>query len=219
VGHQQDRGGLGRVDVDQQVLHGQPGQCVQGAERLIQQQDAGAARQRTRERGALGHATRHLPGSQRRRVRQLHQLEQLGHAGATGGARRAARQAELDVAGERAPGQQARLLERHGAALVDLEHRRPAELDRSSVDGIQARDQPQQGRLAGPRGAEQGHDLAGTHGQVDVAQDDARAEFPADAVQFDTERGGGCRGGGHASTLGSGSARNKTARHATKRRR
>ena len=48
--------GVGRVDVQQQVLHLDPGQRVQCAERLVEQEDARVAGQGAGQRGALGHA-------------------------------------------------------------------------------------------------------------------------------------------------------------------
>ena len=50
-----------------------------------------------------------------------------------------------------------------------------AELDRAAADPDQARGPLEQGRLAGPVGAEQGHDLALVHVEVDAEEDLHRA--------------------------------------------
>ena len=50
------------VDVEQEVLHLQPGQGVQRPERLIEQQHPWIAGEGTRQRRSLGHAARHLAG-------------------------------------------------------------------------------------------------------------------------------------------------------------
>ena len=44
-----------------QVLHPQAGECVEGRQRLVEQQDAGSPGKGTREASALRHTTGHLP--------------------------------------------------------------------------------------------------------------------------------------------------------------
>ena len=66
VRDEQDRRRLRGVDVEQQILHRQARQGVEGTERLVEQQDAGAACEGASERGALGHATGDLARAQRR---------------------------------------------------------------------------------------------------------------------------------------------------------
>ena len=60
---------------------------VEGAERLVQQQHARVARQRTGDRDALLHPARQLGRPMLRGVREADELEHLGCAAATRGAR------------------------------------------------------------------------------------------------------------------------------------
>ena len=55
--------GRGGVDVEQQVLHLEPGERIEGAERLVEQQHAGVAGEGAGEGGALGHAAGDLAGA------------------------------------------------------------------------------------------------------------------------------------------------------------
>src|SRR6478752_1135047 len=74
VGDQQHRGRRGAVDVEQQVLHLHPGQRVEGAERLVEQQQPGPPGQGPGERGALRHAAGDLARAQPALVGEPHEL-------------------------------------------------------------------------------------------------------------------------------------------------
>jgi hypothetical protein len=79
VGHQDDGGRFETVDVEEQVLHGQPGQCVEGPERLVEHEHSGApakgkgkgAAKGMGERRALGHPVGDLAGTQLAQLLQL----------------------------------------------------------------------------------------------------------------------------------------------------
>ena len=76
----------------------------------------------------------------------------------------------------------------------------------AGVGGLEQVQAAQQGRLAGARGADDGHDLAGHDRKVDVAQDLEVAEGLAQALDADDGlgaggRGSGC-GAGHGRSLG-----------------
>ncbi len=170
MGDDQDGGGLGGVDLQQQVLHAQPGEGVERAEGLVQQQHLGAAGEGPGERGALGHAARDLAGAQVRGVLEADELQQVPHPVAARGAVGAAGQAEGDVLLECAPGQQARLLEGDGGAVVGARQGRAADPDHSRAGAVQACDQAQQGGLAAAGGAHHGDDLARAELDVEAAQ-------------------------------------------------
>jgi hypothetical protein len=123
VRHQQHRGRLGTVDVQQQVLHLDPGQRVERAERLIEEQDAGVAGQRPGQRGALGHAPGNFAGSVLGELREAHEFEQPGHLGFAVPSADAGGQADRNVGLQGVPRQEARLLEGEGTAGVDPLHR------------------------------------------------------------------------------------------------
>src|SRR5438105_2117325 len=72
--------------------------CVEGAERLVEQQHLGVDRERTREAHALALAAGELGRVALCEALELHELEQLGHAGANLVIRPLAdREAERDV--------------------------------------------------------------------------------------------------------------------------
>ena len=105
---------------------------------------------------------------------------------------------ELNVALDRAPRKQSRLLERHRGALVDRRDRGAVDQHGSGIRGIESADQAKQRRLAAAGGAEQRDDLAGPDLEVDVAQHrtDLAAglgERPADPAQAHAE-GRGAQG-------------------------
>ena len=161
VGDQQHRGGLGLVDVQEQVLHLHPGQGVQRAERLVEQQDAGVAGQGPGQRGALGHAAGDLAGPVLGEAVQAHELQQLGHLGLAFLGAAARGQADGDVGLQRVPRQQPRFLEREGAAGIDAVDRRAVDEDGAGAGGVQARCCAQERGLAAAARAQDGEDLAG----------------------------------------------------------
>ena len=76
VGDQEDRRRRRGVDVEQEVLHLQPGQGVERPERLVEQQHPWVAGQGPRQRRSLGHAARDLPRPVAGEGRQTDQVEQ-----------------------------------------------------------------------------------------------------------------------------------------------
>ena len=202
MGDDEDGGGLGGVDLQQQVLHAQAGQGVERAEGLVEQQHLRAAGERPGEGGALGHAAGDLAGAQVRGVLEADQLQQVAHPLAARLRGGGAGQAEGDVLLEGAPGQQARLLEGDRGALVGADEGRAAEAQRTGAGPVQARDEPQEGRLPAAGGADDGEDLAGAELEVETAQHVVTSlrgvEGAGHAVQPHAvgcaAPGGGCRG-------------------------
>ena len=95
VGHEDDGGaGLG-ADADELGLHALAGHLVEGAERLVHQQQPRALGERARDRDALLHAAGELVGVPVGEVAEADQLDQLARARPASGAcrRRAARAA------------------------------------------------------------------------------------------------------------------------------
>src|SRR5690606_22161966 len=64
VRHEKDGRGLGRMNVEEQVLHLQPGQRVEGSEWLVEHENAGFAGEGARQRCTLGHPSRYLARAQ-----------------------------------------------------------------------------------------------------------------------------------------------------------
>ena len=146
---------------------------VEGAERLVQQQDLGPRRQRPRQRHPLALAA----GKLRRISRGVARSAAPGPA-----ARRPARgsrpsgafrtlQAERDVLSNRHVAEQrvvlkdkpdASMLNRHGRGVF------AGQLDRARLGRLQSGDDPQDRALARAGGPEQGHELAGRNVERDV---------------------------------------------------
>ena len=184
VGHQQDAGAVALPEVEHQAVHRDAGQRVEGAERLVEQQQLGAADERTCQRGALGLAAgeRERPG-----LGALGQPD-LVERGERGLARVGAVQAERDVVGDAAPGQQARLLEGdgHRARHVHLAGHPVA------AGVVEAGEHPQQRALARAAATEQRDELAVGDGDVEAVEDASIAERAGQAAHL---------GGAHRFTL------------------
>ena len=111
--------------------------------------------------------------------------------------------ASLLLRAEGARGEETRLLEGDGTALIGSSGRHVADLDGAGVGWIESAELAEQRRLAAPVRSEHGDDLAGGHDEVDVVEHVALAEAPPDAPQTDQQNQGGAgRRGGHVTTLG-----------------
>ena len=173
VGDEQRRPGGGGRQLLQQAVHADAGEGVEGAERLVEQQQLGLARRGPGPARPAGPrrptacAASAGPG-RRGRPRRARR----------GRARRRRRgQADDDVAQHPLPRQQARLLEHdrpalgHAHAPVTSPSRPPST--------------PQQRALARAAAPEQGDELAGRHVEVEAVEDDVVAERLAQPVDDD----------------------------------
>ncbi|OWK19607.1 hypothetical protein AJ88_40755 [Mesorhizobium amorphae CCBAU 01583] len=142
-------------DARQFLLHADLGHGVERAQRLVEQQDLGLHGERPRNADALRHAAGKLarPGigefgeADERDVETRPLLGLLpGHA--------AHFEAEGDVAEHGQPGQQARLLEDHGALGTDAVDRLAVDCDAAAVGGLQPGKDAQQRGLARAAGAD-----------------------------------------------------------------
>ena len=115
---------------------------IEGAERLVHEQQPRVLGERTRDRHPLLHAARELVGVPVDELGEPDQLGELGHPCLRGRAVTAVQlERQRDVAGDRAPRQQARLLERDAVLLVDARLRGALAED---LDGSRA--SPRRGR-------------------------------------------------------------------------
>ena len=162
--------------------------AVELAERLVQHQQTGRGRQRAGQRDALlltagQRGDRPLPG-----VRQPHQLQQLTHPARLFTARGAPHaQPERHVACDVALREELVVLEHqaepasvrgHPGLVGSCEQHPPA------VGGLEARDDPQQCRLAAAAGPEQAHRLVLGDLQVDPVERGALSEPYAHTVEL-----------------------------------
>ena len=119
VGDQQDRRrGLG-PDAQQLEAEALPGQGVERAERLVEEEDRRSQRERPRDGHPLAHAAGQLVRTRAGELGHAHELQQLSRARL---ARRPWRGGQLeregDIGSGVAPGEQARLLEDEAHACV-----------------------------------------------------------------------------------------------------
>src|ERR1017187_4140369 len=194
MGDQQDRGLVMRPEPDDQPVHGDPGQRVQGAEWLIEQQQARLAHQRPGQRGPLSLTAGQgqWPG-----VGPLGELD-LVERGARHRCGVADPQPQGHVGPDPAPRHQARFLERHGGAAPYGEFPRHLAVETGQC--------PQQGGLPRPAPPDQGDELARRDIQVQAVEHPPVAERPAEAADPGGHRrvrsraGPGRGPGGYAST-------------------
>ena len=205
VGHQQHRGGFGAVDVQQQVLHLDPGERVQRAERFIEEQDTGVAGEGPGQRGPLGHAAGNFAGPVLGEVREPHEVQQPGHLRLAVPGADAGGQADRDIGLQGVPRQETRFLEGEGAAGVNALDGCAVDIDAAGGGGVESGGGPEQRGFAAAGGAEDGQDLPGADLEVNVAQDgvglSAGAEGPAQRTEGNRQ-GRGAGGGSGAGVQG-----------------
>ena len=178
VARDQHRPALGRERA-QDVAQLDPAARVEARGRFVEQQDAGVVDQRPGDGGPLPHAAGQLGGPGVLEAAQPHEVDQLVDP--------LLRRAhpchvprEADVLGDAAPREQSRRLW-HDSDLLALQRtRRRAALHRDGPAGrrLEATDEPQQGRLAASRGAEQADERAGLDPQRQRSHDLQLPERP-----------------------------------------
>src|SRR4051794_35549016 len=160
VRDEEDSLAFGLPDAEQQLLHQRAGLVVEGAERLVEQQDLGVVGERPGDRGALLHAAR-----EHARVVALEPLQaDLGDISpddplALGPSHAALAQAEGDVALDREPGEERVGLEHHAAVRPGAAHLLAVEQHAPGARPVKAGDDAEQGRLPAARGAEDGDEV------------------------------------------------------------
>ncbi len=175
----QDREAQLALDAGEQVEDRRGGLRVERRGRLVGQQHLGFGRQRARDADALLLAARQLGRIAVALVGQADHVEQRLDAAPDAGTVGAEDlEGQRHVVEDGARGQQVEVLEDH----ADRAARRPQRplVERADVDAVdddpargrllQPVDEPDQGRLAGPAAADDAHDLAARHGQVDAVE-------------------------------------------------
>ncbi|KAG0770775.1 hypothetical protein G6F22_017103 [Rhizopus arrhizus] len=151
VGHEQHRVAGFHPDPLQLHVHLVAGQRIQGAERLIHQQQLRVVDQGAADRGALSHPAGQLARIALGKFRQAAQGQQLAYLalicrhGLAGEFDR-----QQDIAPDVAPFQQRIALEHHAHALRRPVHRHACHLQLAAGEGLQARHAAQKRTLAAP---------------------------------------------------------------------
>jgi len=167
------------------------GEHVECGERFVHEQHVGLGDERAGDADALAHPARELARERTAEAREADQLEHL--VGACLARRRVdalGLEPEFDVLLHRQPREQRERLEDHRDTPHRPADRAPAVRDRPAVGGDEPGHDAQQRRLARPRLAEQGDDLAFGEREVDAVEHLARravgsAKRLPDAAQFE----------------------------------
>ncbi len=182
VGDQQHRRPVPGDQLPDELVHLDPGQCVEGGERLVEQQQFRLADQRPGEGDPL-----RLPTGEGDRPRlEMATEADLRQRGGGLLLSLAPRQPDRDVAPDPFPRQQP----------VLLEHHRPLRrhVDCAGVGLVEAGEGPQQGGLAAAALAQQGDELTGGDVDVEPVDDDLVLIGAAQATDPDEGRSPGGRG-------------------------
>ena len=162
VGHEDDRPRLLAQQPRQLLAHAEARQVVEGREGLVHEQEVGVSGQGADELHPLPHPARELVRVVPFEGREPHQVEQRSCPAAPLRVIRDVPEAQADVLPDRAPGKEAVLLEDHPHSLGPLD---------SALLGLKpAGGEVQESRLAATRGADDGHELAVTHLEIEVPQ-------------------------------------------------
>src|SRR5690606_34912370 len=153
--------------------------------RLVQEEDGRLDHERAGERDALLLATGELAWLAAAAIGQLHELQHAAHALPDLVLRYLAlAEAEADVVGDAPAREECVVLEDHrGIAPVGrtVAHVLALDEDLAAVRVLESADHAQGGGLAAARGAEEGHECAAWHFQVDVVHGD---EVPESLVEL-----------------------------------
>src|SRR5215211_6031289 len=151
---------LALPDAEQELLHQRSGLVVEGAERLVEQQDRRLVGQRARDRGALLHAAGELLWVMLRKAGKSDPLKPLAHDATARGRRNALlAQPERNVVGDGEPGEQSVGLKHHAAIGPRPGDRPPIEHDPPGGRAVEPGHQPQQRRLSAARRPKNGDEI------------------------------------------------------------
>ena len=169
VGHEDDRLALRFPDAQQLAAHDQPGDGIERAERLVEEQHVGIDGQRARDFHALLHAARELLRIRLLESLKTDQLDVVGDA-PLAFSRRQLEQAEPDVSFDGEPGKHAALLKDEDAARVGAVHRLAVDADLARWSARETRHHVQHRRLAAARWTQQADELAFADFEIDVVE-------------------------------------------------
>ena len=195
VRDQHDRRRFGGMNVEEEILHGEPSQRIESTEGFVEHEHTGTAGEGSGESRTLCHSARDLARAKLARLVELHEAKELCDSGLSGGAIRAAGQTNFDVSHDRTPRQEPRLLKRNGATLVDADERATVDAYLAGTWCIEPNDLPQQCRLPATGGTDERHDLAGRNFERHIGENPPSRypafgcrERPADSAERHRQR-------------------------------
>ena len=120
---QNDRRRFRGMNVEEEILHGEPSQRIESTEWFVEHEHTGTASEGSGESRPLCHSAGNLARAKLTRLFELHEMKELCDPGVSDSAIRTAGQTDFDVSDDRTPREEPRLLERDGAALIDADER------------------------------------------------------------------------------------------------
>ena len=194
MGHDHEGGAEADLQVHELELGLLAQLLVERGERLVEQQDARAFRQRARQGDALALPAGELLGIAVSQRLELHEAQHLVDAGRDLRLRQAILlEAEGDVAGDRQVRKQRIGLEHHVHGPPVGRHRREIlapQQDAPARRRLEAGEEPQQGALAATRRTEQAEKLALENGEAEIVDGGDAAETLGDMIEADQGDGG-----------------------------
>ena len=192
VGDQDDRLAFLGADPLELVLQLGARQGIERGQRLIEQKDVGARRQRPRHGDALAHAARQLRRPAVGGVAQPHHVDVALHPCGALGARCGLEHrihGERNVGRHREPRHQRIGLEDDAAVGTGALHLPATDRDLAGIGWEQSGHQRDQRRLAGAREAHDGDELTLFDGQIDIVQHGRFTVGLADALEIEERHG------------------------------
>lgn len=195
VGDEKDSSGVLGVDVEEEVLHFNASEGIEGAEGFVEEEDAGGAGEGSGEGGSLCHAAGDFAGAVVAVGGEPDEVEEgvdcfLAFCG--GGA---FGEADGDIFFDGAPGEEAGFLEADCDAGIEAVDGVAVNADGAGGGGAEACGGTEEGGFAAAGGADDGDNFAGGCGEGDVVQDGAFAVFFgegfADLFEADVAGAGG----------------------------
>ena len=173
-----DHGGPGPLlEPEQLEVEALPRQGVEGAEGLVEQEDVRGQGEGPGDRGPLAHAARQLDRAKSGRRFETDEVQQLGQPCRPPITRPAGELERIgDVVGDRAPRQEARLLEHEADPRIRRGHGHVVERDPAALRCEQPGGDPQERGLAAAVRPDEGHDLAAGHVERQAVEGDGRRD-------------------------------------------
>src|SRR6266540_2945208 len=159
VGHEHERRFVALPRREQMILQAHARECVEAAERLVEQEHLRLRDECARESDTLRHATGELLRQRVLERRQVHRLERV-----------ALPQAEGHVLRDAQPWEEARLLEHEADGGVRAADDLVADANLAAIVRVETGDETEKRGLPAARGADHRDDLGRRHLDVDAAQ-------------------------------------------------
>ena len=145
VRDQNDRRRFSGMNIEEEILHGEPSQRIERTKGFVEHEYTGTASEGSGKSRTLCHSPGNLARAKLTRLFELHEMKELRDPRLSDGAIRAAGQTNFNVSDDRTPREEPRLLERNGATLVDADERATVDAHLTGSGPIEPDDLPEKG--------------------------------------------------------------------------